>query len=157
MTSSSCWKRARSWSIPVKSNSLSSLEESLGGRMPWDDEDEEEAEVEEDEDGTAPAPPAAEAAARVVDEAERGWDACRLVAAARAAPAGEARGGGRCDDAAVEEEEELMFAFWLDMGWRREDGQGNGGPGKACLLCGCTLCACSAYVYVVCVRDWGGK
>lgn len=110
--------------------------------MPWEDEEEEEA---EEDEGTAPAPPAAEAAARVVDEADRGWDGCRLVAvvaAARVAPAGEARGGGRSDDAPVEEE--LMLVLLLAWVGLTTEGVGKGqagsqATGTECPVCGCTV------------------
>jgi len=104
--------------------------------MPWEDEEEEE-----EEDGTAPAPPAAEAAARVVDEAESG---CRLLllvvvlAAARVAPAGEAKGGGRCDDA------DMVAGFER----QREGAEGADSPGgpstRAVALCVCVCVVCNA-------------
>ena len=110
--------------------------------MPWEDEEEEEEE-EEEEDGTAPAPPAAEAAARVVDEAESG---CRLLvvvvvlAAARVAPAGEAKGGGRCDDA-------------VDMVAGFESGKGQKAQTVQAGQIHVRLLSVSVFVYCGCV-EW---
>jgi hypothetical protein len=96
-------------------------------------------------------PPAAEAAARVVDEAESG---CRLlllvvlVLVVRLAPAGEAN----CDDAAVADDmvglAGFRFGWW--MGGERRKRVGAGSPRwtrhtRAVALCVC-VCVCCVLV-----------